>query len=102
MRVGISIQGHVWVEIETHILIRGSASSEVDSEGFSGNAIIFVYDHTYSHMGVPFSEDGAFVIIAFITPEGQNILRVVHPPVKHMRRSKISSSPINYFPAAAV
>ena len=53
-------------------------------------------------MGVPFSEDGAFVVIAFIAPEGQNILRVVHPPVKNMCRGKISSSTINDFPAAAV
>jgi hypothetical protein len=53
-------------------------------------------------MGVPFSEDGASVIITFIAPEGQNILRVVHPPVKNMCRSKVLSSPINDLPTAAI
>ena len=75
---------------------------EVDSEIFSGNAILFVYDHTHSHMGIPFSEDSAPVIIAFIAPVGQNILGMVHPPIKDTGWSQITSSTVNDFPAAAM
>jgi hypothetical protein len=53
-------------------------------------------------MGIPFSENGASVIITFIAPVRQNILWVVHPPVKNMRRSKIPSSSIYDLPAAAI
>jgi hypothetical protein len=63
---------------------------------------MFVDDHTHSHVGVPFSEDGASVIIAFIAPVGQNILGMVHPPIKDLCRSKITSSPVDDFPTTTI
>ena len=82
--------------------MEGSAPGEVDSEEFPDDAVVLVANHTYAHMGVPLTQDGAPVVIAFITPAGKDILGVVHPPIKYPSWSKITASPIDNLTTAAM
>ena len=43
---------------------------KINRKVFSDYSVVFVVNYSHTHMRVPFSQDGAAVVIAFVAPVG--------------------------------